>query len=172
MEEVIMNELVVAEARTSAKDPTEELLQLVTLTLGEEEYAVDILKVQEINRMKEITRVPNSPPYVEGVINLRGKVIPVVNLRAKFGLPEKENDERSRIMIMDIQGITMGLVVDSVSEVLRIPSSIVEPTPPMASNISTEFIKGIAKMEDRLIILLDIDRLLGKADETAMIAMN
>ena len=146
-----------------------EILQLVTFTLGQEEYAVDILKVQEINRMKEITRVPNSPAYVEGVINLRGKVIPVVDLRKKFDLAEKENDEHSRIMIMDIQGITMGLVVDSVSEVLRIPLSTVEPTPPMASNISAEFIKGIAKLEDRLIILLDMDRLLGKTEETALI---
>jgi purine-binding chemotaxis protein CheW len=146
---------------------SDEILQLVTFTLGSEEYAVDILKVQEINRMKEITRVPNSPSYVEGVINLRGKVIPVVNLRKKFGLTDKENDERSRIMIMDIQGITMGLIVDSVSEVLRVPSSIVEPTPPMASNISTEFIRGIAKLQDRLIILLDMDRLLGRAEETS-----
>lgn len=146
-----------------------ELLQLVTFTLGSEEYAVDILKVQEINRMKEITRVPNSPEYVEGVINLRGKVIPVVNLRKKFFLDEKESDERSRIMIMDIQGITMGLVVDSVSEVLRVPSNIVEPPPPMASRISTEFIRGIAKLEDRLIILLDMDRLLGKTEELPLL---
>src|SRR5208283_5160918 len=142
----------------------DELLQLVTFNLGNEEFAVAILKVQEINRMKEITRVPNSPPYVEGVINLRGKVIPVVNLRRKFGLDPKENNEQTRIMIMDIQGITMGLVVDSVSEVLRIPSKTVEPTPPMASNISAEFIKGIAKVDERLIILLDMDRLLGKSE--------
>jgi len=146
----------------------DELLQLVTFNLGNEEYAVAILKVQEINRMKEITRVPNAPPYVEGVINLRGKVIPVVNLRSKFGLDNKENNEHTRIMIMDVQGITMGLVVDSVSEVLRIPSSTVEPTPPMASNISAEFIKGIAKMDERLIILLDMDRLLGKAGGAEM----
>lgn len=146
----------------------DELLQLVTFNLGNEEYAVAILKVQEINRMKEITRVPNSPSFVEGVINLRGKVIPVVNLRNKFGFAPKENNEQTRIMIMDIQGITMGLVVDSVSEVLRIPSSTVEPTPPMASNISAEFITGIAKVEDRLIILLDMDRLLGKAEENAV----
>ena len=146
-----------------------EILQLVTFNLDNEEYAVAILKVQEIIRMKEITRVPNSPAEVEGVINLRGKVIPVVDLRKKFDLAGKENDEQSRIMIMDIQGITMGLVVDSVSEVLRIPSSTVEPTPPMASNISAEFIKGIAKLEDRLIILLDMDRLLGKTEETALI---
>lgn len=146
-----------------------DILQLVTFTLGQEEYAVDILKVQEINRMKEITRVPNAPAYVEGVINLRGKVIPVVNLRSKFSLSQKDNDEQSRIMIMDIQGITMGLVVDAVSEVLRIPSSTVEPTPPMASTISTEFIKGIAKLDDRLIILLDMDRLLGRSTETPLI---
>ena len=147
----------------------DKLLQLVTFNLGSEEYAVAILKVQEINRMKEITRVPNSPPYVEGVINLRGKVIPVVNLRSKFGLAAKENNEQTRIMIMDIQGITMGLVVDSVSEVLRIPSTTVEPTPPMASNISAEFIKGIAKVDERLIILLDMDRLLGKTEGAEMI---
>lgn len=165
-----MNEIAVAGTADVMKSSgSSEILQLVTFTLGNEEYAVDILKVQEINRMKEITRVPNSPPYVEGVINLRGKVIPVVNLRKKFGLSDRENDEQSRIMIMDIQGITMGLVVDSVSEVLRVPSGIVEPTPPMASNISTEFIKGIAKLEDRLIILLDMDRLLGKTEETALI---
>jgi purine-binding chemotaxis protein CheW len=154
-----------AVARPASSGVSEEILQLVTFTLGDEEYAVDILKVQEINRMKEITRVPNSPDYVEGVINLRGKVIPVVNLRRKFNLDDKENDEQSRIMIMDIQGITMGLVVDSVSEVLRVPSSIVEPAPPMASSISAEFLKGIAKLEDRLIILLDMDRLLGKPED-------
>jgi purine-binding chemotaxis protein CheW len=144
-----------------------EILQLVTFNLENEEYAVDILKVQEINRMREITRVPNTPAYVEGVINLRGKVIPVVNLRSKFSLDERENDTQSRIMIMDIQGITMGLVVDAVSEVLRIPSNIVEPTPPMASNISTEFIRGIAKLEDRLIILLDMEMLVGKVEDSA-----
>ncbi|HIJ60277.1 MAG TPA: chemotaxis protein CheW [Nitrospirae bacterium] len=167
-----MDALILSNNLDKKENVSEELLQLVTLTLGTEEYAVDILKVQEINRMKEITRVPNSPSYVEGVINLRGKVIPVVNLRSKFGLQEKENDERTRIIIMDIQGIIMGLIVDSVSEVLRIPSNIVEPTPPMASNISSEFIKGIAKLEDRLIILLDMDKLLGKTDETALIEMN
>lgn len=144
-----------------------EILQLVTFKLGNEEYAVDILKVQEINRMKEITRVPNTPAYVEGVINLRGKVIPVINLRSKFSLEEREIDIQSRIMIMDIQGITMGLVVDAVSEVLRIPSSIVEPTPPMASDISSEYIKGIAKLEDRLIILLDMEMLVGKVEDTS-----
>ncbi len=147
-----------------------QILQLVTFKLGNEEYATDILKVQEINRMVEITSVPNSPDYLEGVINLRGKVIPVVNLRKKFGLAGKENDEQSRIMILDIQGITTGLVVDGVSEVLRISSGTVEPPPPMATNISTEFINGIAKLENRLIILLDIDKLLGKTESRELVA--
>jgi len=163
---VLVDALVTKKTKDTTVVP--DIMQLVTFKLGNEEYAVDILKVHEINRMKEITRVPNTPAYVEGVINLRGKVIPVVNLRSKFSLTERENDIQSRIMIMDIQGITMGLVVDAVSEVLRIPSNIVEPTPQMASNISTEYIKGIAKLEDRLIILLDMDMLVGKVDDTAM----
>ncbi|MBF0506822.1 MAG: chemotaxis protein CheW [Nitrospirae bacterium] len=149
-----------------------DLLQLVTFGLGGEEYAVDILKVQEINRMKEITKVPNAPSCVEGVINLRGKVMPVIDLRKKFGLESKENDAQSRIMIMDVQGITMGLVVDGVSEVLRIPSDIVDPTPPMASEAGAEFIMGIAKLEERLIILLDMDRLIGKAEAMLPLSQN
>jgi purine-binding chemotaxis protein CheW len=146
-----------------------DLLQLVTFSLGNEEYAVDILKVQEINRMKEITRVPSAPAYVEGVINLRGKVMPVIDLRKKFGLDARENDVHSRIMIMDIEGITMGLIVDAVSEVLRIPASIVE-SPPMAFETGTEFITGIAKLENRLIILLDMDRLIGKSEVLPMLS--
>ncbi|MBF0466960.1 MAG: chemotaxis protein CheW [Nitrospirae bacterium] len=148
---------------------TEGILQLVTLTLGSEEYAMDILKVQEINRMTDITLVPNAPPHVEGVVNLRGKVIPVVSLRKKFGFMDRENDKDSRIMIVDINGMTMGLVVDSVSEVLRVPANIVEQVPPMATEVGTEFIRGIAKLQDRLIILLAIDKLIEKTGDLSMI---
>ncbi|GLI53049.1 MULTISPECIES: chemotaxis protein CheW [Thermodesulfovibrio] len=158
--------LVVSEKKTGGDI---KILQLVTFTLGGEEYAVDILKVQEINRMKEITRVPNAPYYVEGVINLRGKVIPVISLRKKFGLPEEEETSKQRIMIMDIQGITIGLIVDSVSEVLRISTDIVEPPPPMTYSVSSEFIWGIAKLEDRLIILLDMDKLIGREETEGMV---
>ncbi len=147
------------------------VLQLVTFTLGEEEYAVDILKVQEINRMKEITKVPNAPYYVEGVINLRGKVIPVVSLRKFFGLPEEEDRTKQKIMIMDIQGTTIGLIVDTVSEVLRISSDIVEPPPSMTYSVNSEFIWGIAKLEDRLIILLDMDRLISKEESQSMLGI-
>ena len=139
----------------------EEILQFVTFTLNNEEYAVDILSVQEINRITEITQVPNSEEYVEGVINLRGKVIPIINLRTKFGFEEKPKDDSSRIIIMEINNITNGLIVDAVSEVLRIPSSIIEPAPPMSSDHNSQFISGIAKLDNRLIILLDIENLIG-----------
>lgn len=138
-----------------------EVLQLVTFKLGDEEYGIDILKVQEINRMTEITTMPKAPFSVEGVINLRGKVIPVVNLRKKFGLDIKEVDAQSRIIVVDI-GSTVGLIVDSVSEVLRISSDTIEPPPPLTGGIGSEYIMGIGKLEDRLIILLDIDKLLSE----------
>jgi len=138
----------------------EEILQFVTFTLNNEEYAVDILSVQEINRITEITQVPNSESYVEGVVNLRGKVIPIINLRTKFGFEEKPKDDSSRIIIMEINNITNGLIVDAVSEVLRIPSSIIEPAPPMSSEQNNQFIRGIAKLDNRLIILLDINKLI------------
>lgn len=136
-----------------------EILQLVSFKLGNEEYAIDILKVQEINRMVEITSIPNAPSYIEGVINLRGKVIPVISLRKRFGLDEKERDSQTRIMVVDV-GTTIGIIVDSVSEVLRLSSDTVEPPPAMAGNGHSEYIDGIGKLEDRLLILLDIDRLL------------
>lgn len=142
---------------------SKELLQLVTFKLGEEEYAIDILKVQEVNRMVDITVVPNAISCLEGVINLRGRVIPVINLRKKFGLSTKDQDTHSRIMVVDV-GMTVGLIVDSVSEVLRISPDTVEPPPPMTGSAESDYIKGIGKLQDRLLILLDIDKLL-RGDE-------
>ena len=121
---------------------------------------MEIMNVNEINRIPEIAPVPNAPAYLEGVINLRGRIIPVINLRKKLGMSEKENNERSRIIVMDLQGATMGLLVDSVSEVLRIPSGTIEPTPPMSSDVVGEYIKGIAKLDERLIILIDMDMMM------------
>lgn len=146
------------------------IYQLVSFKLGNEEYAVDILKVQEINRLTEITSVPNAPSYLEGVINLRGKVIPVINLRKKFGLADKDVDSHSRVMILDIRGITTGVIVDAVSEVLRINTDTVEPPPPMAASMSADYIKGIAKLEQRLIILIDPDAINGNVIESHLIA--
>ncbi|MBE9503915.1 MAG: protein phosphatase CheZ [Proteobacteria bacterium] len=142
----------------------ERILQLVSFNLGSEEFAVDILKIQEINRMTEITKVPRSPEFVDGVINLRGKVIPVIDLRKRFGLPEQEHGKNTRIVVMDIQRKIVGFVVDSVSEVLRISSATVEATPPMVSGIDSEYIRGVGKLDDRLLILLDVNKMLSSGE--------
>jgi purine-binding chemotaxis protein CheW len=134
-------------------------LQLVTFEVGEEEFAVDILAVQEINRMMDLTRVPQSPPDVEGVINLRGRILPVVDLRKRFGFPIRERTPEARIIVVEIHSRVLGFTVDRVHEVLRIPSSIVEPAPAMVCSIDSDFIAGVGKLNDRLLILLDLNRL-------------
>ena len=143
------------------------ILQLVTFRLGGEKYAVDILKVQEINNLKEITKIPNAPDYLEGAINLRGRVIPVLNLRRRFGLDEKAMDDSTKIVVMDVKGVIMGILVDGVSEVLRVSEGIVEPPPP-ALNGNAEFITGVAKLEEGLVLLLDMDRLLSTEEQIAV----
>lgn len=148
-----------------------DLLQLVSFNIGEEEFGVDILKVQEINRMAEVTRVPNSPEYVEGVINLRGKVIPIIDLRCRLSMSPKDADKDTRIIVVELETKVIGFVVDKVNEVLRISKSITEPPPPMVSGINSEFITAIGKMEDRLLILLDLEKILSlrEQEELALI---
>lgn len=143
-----------------AASVSSEIIQLVSFNIGEEEFGVDILKVQEINRMSEVTRVPNAPEYVEGVINLRGKVIPIIDLRMRIGMPQKSTDKDTRIVVVELDSKVVGFVVDSVNEVLRINKSITEPPPPMVSGIDSEFITAIGKLNDRLLILLDLERIL------------
>ncbi len=144
------------------------LLQLVTFSTGDEEFGVDILRVQEIIRTMAITKVPKAPEFVEGVINLRGKVIPIIDLRRRFGLQPKAHDKHTRIIVIEINTMIVGFVVDSVSEVLRIPASTVEPPPPVVAGLESEYISGVGKLEDRLLILLDLDRLLSRADIEAL----
>lgn len=138
----------------------DELLQLVSFKIGHEEFGVDITKVQEINRMVEITKVPQAPAYVEGVINLRGKVIPIIDLRNRLGVELKEYDKNTRIVVVDIEQHVMGMIVDSVSEVLRIPVSTIEPPPDIATGMNSEYIQGVAKLEDRLLIFLDLSHVI------------
>ena len=142
----------------------DELLQLVTFSTGDEEFGVDILRVQEIIRTMAITKVPKAPEFVEGVINLRGKVIPIIDLRRRFGLQPKTHDKHTRIIVIEINNMIVGFVVDSVSEVLRIPASTVEPPPPVVAGLESEYISGVGKLHDRLLILLDLDKLLSHAD--------
>lgn len=134
-------------------------LQLVRFDVAGEQYAVNILSVQEINRMTELTRVPNSAPDVAGLINLRGQIIPVVDLRTTFNMPQAATSESSRIVVVEIHSKKVGLIVDRVHEVLRIDQSIVEPPPAMVRPLRSEFIDGVGKVDDRLIILLNLSKL-------------
>ncbi len=145
-----------------------ELLQLVSFLIGNEEFGVDILYVQEINRMIQITKVPNAPDFVDGVINLRGRVIPVIDLRSKLGMNKKEHDKNTRIIVVEISGKTVGFIVDAVNEVLRIPKNITEAPPELVSGVNSEYIKAVGKLEDRLLILLDLEKVLSTDQKTLL----
>jgi len=143
---------------------TEELLQLVSFKVSDAEFGVDILRVQEINKMMELTVVPNTPSFVEGVVNLRGRIIPVINLRSRLGLEVKEYDSETRIIVVDLDDKTIGFIVDEVKEVLRIPKSITEAPPQIVSGVDSEYITAIGKLEDRLLILLDLTKILSNKE--------
>ena len=157
-----------ASVRESGREATRsgqgEPLQLVSFQVGGEEFCLDILRVQEIIRIQALTRVPNSPAFVEGVINLRGKVIPVIALRKRFGLQELAHDKQTRIVVSQTHGAVLGFIVDSVSEVLRIPADTVEP-PPRLGKVEREYVSGVGKLNDRLLILLDVDRMLSNSED-------
>ena len=134
-------------------------VHLVTFNLGEE-YGVPISQVQEIVRVGGITMVPNSPSYMEGVINLRGRVLPVLNLRKRLGLSDKEMSNASRIVVAEIGNKVIGLLVDAVTHVIKITPESVEPAPEEILEIDTDYITGVGKLSDRMIILLDLEKLL------------
>ncbi len=138
-------------------------LQLVVFNIGKEEFGVEIMRVQEIIRMTSITGIPQAPDYIRGIINLRGRIIVVLNLNVIMGMETKELDENSRIIVANIDETVVGFIVDAVSEVIRLPENNVEPAPAViSSKIGTEYVMGVGKMEDRLLILLDLDKMLGK----------
>lgn len=134
-------------------------LQLVSFKIGAEEFGINILEVQEIIRMVEITSVPQTPDYVEGVINLRGKVIPVVDLRKRLSMETQQRDHNTRIVVVDVDNEIMGLIVDSVSEVLRIPAGSIEPAPEIITGMDAEYIKGVVKLEEKLLMSLDLSKI-------------
>jgi len=140
---------------------TGDLLQLVSFHVGDEEFGLDILRVQEIIRIQPLTRVPNLPEFIDGVINLRGKVIPVVGLRKRLGLDKQLADKRTRIVVVDVHGQILGFVVGSVSEVLRIHTDTVEPTPRLGK-VDRDYISGVGKLDSRLLLLLDLEQLMNE----------
>ena len=139
-------------------------LQLVSFRLGQEEYAVEITKVQEIILMGEITKVPQTPAYIKGLINLRSSVIPIVDLRLRFGLPPQDGTDETRIMVVNVRGKTSCIIVDAVSEVLRISRDQIAPPPPTVAGLGREYLTGLVKLDKRLLILLDIERILDEQD--------
>ena len=142
--------------------------QLVVFDLNEEVYGVDISAVREIIRMQEITRVPRAPEFIEGVINLRGKVIPVVDLRKRFSMPGPERTEEHRIVVVDVDGQDIGMVVDAVTEVSRVPSNSIEPPSSVITTNDSAYLTGIVKTDDKLIILLDIAKVISDNEAVAL----
>lgn len=132
--------------------------QLVVFRLGTEEYGVDILQVQEIKRMLEITRVPQAPDFIEGVINLRGQIIPVLDLRRRFGFPAAERTADARIIVVNIGELVIGLIVDTVLEVISLPGEAISPAPALVTGINNDFLAGIGDLGERLLIILNLEK--------------
>ena len=144
--------------------------QIVGLELAGELYGVEIGRVQEIIRMQPTTVVPNGPAFVEGLTNLRGHVIPVMDLRKRFGLAASEPTRRSRIVVAEMGGHIVGLVVDAVSEVLRVDADQVEPPSSLVTTAESAYLRGVAKLEERLVLLLDLSRILSTGEGEALAA--
>jgi purine-binding chemotaxis protein CheW len=144
--------------------------QLVVFELANEHYGLDIASVEGIIKMQAITRMPQAPNFVEGVTNLRGAVVPVIDLRKRFGLEKQDETKNTRIVVVYMDSTKVGMIVDGVSEVLRVPEDSIEPPPPMVTTVNSAFIKGIAKLEGRLVILLDLTRVLSLDEKESLFA--
>lgn len=154
-------------AQTTAALESEEsgfAQELLTFTLGAEEYAIDILKVQEIRGYEEPTRIANSPPFIKGVVNLRGTIVPIVDMRLRFGCSSAEYNSFTVVIILNVKNRVVGVVVDSVSDVLEMPSEAVKPAPEIHSAVDAKFIMGIGNVAERMLILLDIESLISSPE--------
>jgi len=142
----------------------DSLIHMVSFSLGKESYGVDIMRIREIIRMVDITKVPRAPEFIEGVINLRGSVIPVINLRTRIKLSWKEYDKATRIIVMELKQAVIGFIVDEVKEVLRISETVIAPPPLLTVGKKVDYITGVAKLENCLIILIEPERLLSSSE--------
>lgn len=155
-----------------AVQTADEQRQLVVFALAGEMYGVDIHQVREIIRVPEITGVPRTPDFVEGVINLRGSVIPIIDLRKRFGFASADDDADKRIVVIEMEDKTLGVIVDAVSEVLRLDDDLIEPPSPYIVTVDSQYITGIARLEDQLIILLQLDRVLSTEERDELRQMD
>ena len=157
-----------------AEKPTGEMIQVVNFRLRDEEFGVEIGSVREITKVADISHIPNAPSFIQGVTNLRGQVMAVIDLAKQFGLAPQENlPESARIVVTAVNGQTVGMLVDEVPEVLKIPEENIEPTPELIqTEIRKDYIKGVGKLENRLIILLDLERVLAphEVEEVAKVS--
>lgn len=145
--------------------------QLVVFELENEKYGVDIASVEGIIKMQEITRLPHAPEFIEGITNLRGTIVPVVDLRTRFGLPRQEPTRDTRIVIANMDSSKVGIIVDAVTQVIRVPDDKIEPPPQMSVTINSAFIKNIAKLESELVILLDLGKVLSTEERESLAVM-
>ena len=144
-------------------------VQLVTFRIGGEEFGLDVFQVHEILRHQEPTAMPKAPAFVEGVLDVRGTLVPVVDLRKRFEVHDLRYDEETRIVLVDFQGERLGLVVDEVTEVLRAPETAVTPPPSYVKGLAAEFIRGIVRLEGRLVVLLDLERILSSQERMQLL---
>ncbi|MCR4430529.1 MAG: chemotaxis protein CheW [Tepidanaerobacteraceae bacterium] len=147
---------------------TEKIRQFVEFKLGEEEYGVDILQVKTIERMMPVTRVPKAPSFVEGVINLRGEIVPVIDLKKRFDLPPSQITDNTRIIIVSLEDITVGMIVDSATEVIQLPQEAIEPAPNITGGIDSSFLDGVGKLDGKLLILLNLSKVLKPQEVTQL----
>lgn len=142
--------------------------QLIRFRVGDEEYGLDILRVKEIIQIRAITRLPRAPSFVRGIINLRGDIVPIIDLRERFGLESRTGTDAARVIVVDVEGRLLGLVVDGASQVVRLPAGQIDPPPPLIGGLSAGFVEGIGRIGDLLVILLDLERLLDADEKRAM----
>jgi len=143
-----------------------EMRQLISFTVGSEEYGLELLRVKEVIRMREITWLPKAPACVKGIINLRGDVIPIIDLRERFGLPSQESSAITRVIVVEVEERKVGMVVDSASQVVRVPADQFDPPPHVMGQASRDFISSVGKVGDRLVIMIEVDKILDSTDMT------
>lgn len=152
----------------SAADATQSGGEYLSFVLGDAQYCIDILKVQEIRTYEAPTRIANTPAFIKGVMNLRGNIVPIIDLRVKFGLPEQRYDTQTVVIVLNIGKRTIGVVVDGVSDVISVPASEIKPPPELGGALDTQYLQGLATVNGQMMILIDIERLMTSRDMAIM----
>jgi purine-binding chemotaxis protein CheW len=163
-----MAQVAIQESQAAAAAAGQGSGEYLTFTLGKEEYGIEILKVQEIRGYETVTRIANSPDFIKGVVNLRGTIVPIIDMRIKFRLCEAQYNEFTVVIILNVAGRVVGMVVDSVSDVIQLTAEQVRPAPDFSSAFDTKYITGLGTVDDRMLILVDIERLMSASDMALM----